>query len=228
MEDLNRNCTSRNEIPNEGIGAKFTRIQHRRFLCGACGETVLERHLSQHHDKSHPEVIFTMDMYEVIEIDELIQCSICNAEMFEECFEEHVQSVHQHAMPNKNDQSHNNNGIGIYKCKICDARGIRQSNRERHHSRTHPYISTNIDIFDFTHMVTANNKVECNICKKHIHAKNLEKHRSKFHPDRRTNATVECVEGFRNIYISDKEFNSLKRQDRFYEVDGNVFLKDSI
>lgn len=89
-------CSSKNRIlqnpSNEG--KIFTRIQHRRYICGACGKEKLEQNLNKHHEKNHADVPFTIDMYELCEIDDRIQCLICNADKFEHDFEKHINDCH--------------------------------------------------------------------------------------------------------------------------------------
>lgn len=250
------------QMPSVNYNRQFSWVQHRRLMCGACGETLQEHYLSQHHAKRHPGVPFIMDMYELVEIDERVQCLLCGAEMFEEDFEEHSQNSHfqsdkEFVMPNMamqkyaaGDRSNQRSlpspepeddpskpqvtAIGIYDCKMCDARGIREPNIKRHHSRRHPNISADVDIFNFTHLVTITEKIKCEICGKSYHEKRMEKHRLKYHPDKCEGKAIEesphqvkSSEGFRQVYMSDSEFELLQSQNRFYEIEGRIYLKDS-
>lgn len=220
MCDLNQTPATNNNQTN------FTRIHYRRFMCGACGEKVLEQELMAHHSENHFEMPFIMDMYEIFEIDELVQCLVCNAEMSEEDFKEHSHTCHSGveigAAKSNQELQIGDSTIGIYNCKMCHARGLKEPNLERHHLRAHSYIPANTNIFDFTHLITITKKIKCDVCGKQYNEKSLQKHRLKYHPDK-----CESSQGFRQIYISDNEFKLLQSLNRFYETDGRIYLKDS-
>lgn len=218
-----------NIVPSN-YDAYFSRIQNLRYMCCACGDKVLEQYLAVHHSENHSELTFIMDMYEVFEIDELVECLMCNATMFEEHFKDHMQSCHpkmesqtiNHSSPSK--EAIKQTPIGYYNCKLCDAGGIKEQNLEKHHFRAHPHVPSNVDIFDFTYLKIKAEKVKCDTCGKSYTEKSLKKHRLKRHPENgRENSTDQR---FRPIFVSDKEFELMQGQNRLYEIDGHMYLRD--
>lgn len=239
--------------PTIHIASYFVRVQHRRFICGACAEKILEENLTSHHSNMHPEVPFIMDMYELFEIDEQYQCIYCNAEVVESNFQTHLELfhpqiigddanqninpyIHSQSVPmshgftyNRYEQTTFGGAISkIYACKACPSSGILQSNLRRHQTRQHPNIPA-ANLFELTSVST---KIPCDICNKHLKVERMEKHRLKYHPDKygdgkeRTEETKEPPEGFHNVCISNSELERLKRLDRIYELNGRLHLKD--
>lgn len=235
------------------IESYFVRVQHRRFVCGACAEKVLEENLTGHHSIMHPEVPFIMDMYELFEIDEQYQCIYCNVEVMESNFQTHLGLFHPQIVGDDANQNINpyvqsvpmNHGFTynhfeqstsggaiskLYSCIACSSSGIHQSNLRRHHARQHPNISATTNLFQLT---TVSTKIPCGICNKQLKVERIEKHRLKYHPDKygegkdQTKETKEPPEGFHNICISSSELELLKRSDRIYELNGRLHLKDS-
>lgn len=101
----------------------FSQIPCRRFTCGACGCRVIERNLQKHHTKEHPTVPFNVDMYELYEIGENVQCNICFEEMPENLFDKHQQKLHPIGVIS----DENGNGEIIsrrYKCGSCGGRRV--------------------------------------------------------------------------------------------------------
>ncbi|XP_055306383.1 uncharacterized protein LOC129570704 isoform X2 [Sitodiplosis mosellana] len=197
--------------PKNQIDSLFTRVQHRHFVCGACGEKIPEENLTNHHSVKHSRVPFIMDMYELFEIDEQFQCLCCNYEILESNFQTHLELFHPEVMancanenvpltseyvnPEPNQQStfdypiHGANQQTIYsdatsrfyRCKACPSSGISQSNLNRHRSRVHPNIPAGTDLFQLIKVLT---KIKCDVCKKEIKSDRIEKHRLKYHPDK--------------------------------------------
>lgn len=239
--------------PTIQIDSYFERVQHRRFVCGACAEKVLEENLTSHHSIMHPEVPFIMDMYELFEIDEQCQCVCCNVEVNESNFKTHLELFHPQILGDDVNQNINPysqsvpmsygfpyNSIGqstyggaiskLYTCKACPSSGIHQSNLRRHHARQHPNIQATTNLFELASVST---KITCEICNKQLKMERIEKHRLKYHPDKygeRKDQTMEVKkppEGFHNICISNSELERLKGLDRIYELNGRLHLKDS-
>lgn len=75
-------------------GLGYTKVYYRQFMCGACGEILPELDLRKHHSAKHSEVPFNATMFELSEVDEVVACCVCNAEMEEENFAKHRAKYH--------------------------------------------------------------------------------------------------------------------------------------
>lgn len=78
----------------------YTKVQHCRYLCGACGENVSEQNLTEHHSSAHPGTPFIIEMYELFEIDERYKCEICDLEQFEADLKKHLTECHRQEIYN--------------------------------------------------------------------------------------------------------------------------------
>lgn len=254
------------------IDSLFTRVQHRHFVCGACGEKIAEKSLMGHHLAHHSEVPFMLDMYELFEIDEQFQCTCCKYDILESHFQTHLKLFHPELLADSASQNgplsvesvystpeywnseaeqqspsdyfdqeidrrttHSDGTKRFYRCKACPSSSINGSNLRRHHSRVHPDVPANVDLFYLikTTTKTPYEKVKCDVCSKQIKSDRIDKHRLKYHPDKYGKeaqsepATTEPPKGFHNICISTSELERLKHLDRIYELNGRIHLKDS-
>lgn len=190
-------------------GSLFARIQHRRYMCGACGEEEVEQHLNAHHTRAHPEVSFTMDMYELCEIDERIQCLLCYSEESEENFDEHMNQYH----PKEKNESINNtsedmplNTIPDDNQTHCIANQMHWNNENLEHQCLGQPVQNNHlpnhnDVFQ---IVEHEQKKYCDNCGKHL----------------------KKLSGYHNICISDIQFIRFLSQNRIYYNNGRLHLKD--
>lgn len=221
----------------------YERIQHRLFVCGACGEKVIEPNLSKHHLLMHSELPFIMDMYELFEIDERIQCLACNVEILENNFTKHMALYHPDILldsVNGNEQSIEVpqceeqpsttqvicNESRLYNCQLCNAHGISEENLPRHHSRAHPDVSDETNIFILTKIIR---KITCDICYKQMKINRIDKHRLMHHPEKYGPEKMdsEIPEGFCQVLVSHEEIKRLQNLQRIYENKGRLYLKDS-
>lgn len=80
--------------------AFYTKVQHCRYLCGACGENVLEHNLTDHNASEHPGTPFIIEMYELFEVDECFKCELCDLEQFEADLTKHLTECHRQEIIN--------------------------------------------------------------------------------------------------------------------------------
>lgn len=165
------------ENPQSNIyQSSYETVQLRRFMCGACGENVLEENLAEHHSNVHPGTPFIADMYELFEIDERIHCLLCDIKMFDHELTKHIQEFHIEKFDNcvnanyepnsavddvnqpdiestiatniANTPLHGVSSSGTFKCKICGTKNIRADHLKRHRSRLHPHLPKDVDLFE--------------------------------------------------------------------------------
>lgn len=137
-----------------------------------------------------------------------------------------------------NSQTLPNNMPERFRCKVCNVQ-IGGDRLWRHRSKQHPHIPREVNIFENE---PEPHKFECEVCGKQMTEKRFDKHQKKYHPDKYgENKAIETTKnttakakkdeavanGFRNIRISNEEFERLMTQKRLYEVDGWHYLKDS-
>lgn len=214
------NDISHNQLTS---GDQFcTRIQHRRFICGACGQEVLEEKLTEHHAQEHSELPFAMDLYELCEIDEQIQCAICNADLTKDNIEQHMKS-HRQAFDDFFDLSNENVGFpsdpGLQSINntaydINQFRGIDLNYcayAEQHFNGYSAMNQTNAQIIPNGHGVSSNIFDIMDV------EQNLKNNGNRIRPPK----------GFRNVCISDDEFYRLVQHNRIYTNEGRLILKDS-
>lgn len=267
----------------------YTKVQHCRYLCGACGENILEQNLTEHHASQHPGTPFIIEMYELFEIDERFKCEICDMEQFEADLKEHLTDCHRQEvinyyytpyepsppllpplpppqpmplMPlmavdtfNDDNQPIADNEVmtvpGHFLCLACGVSSIRQNNLQKHRKKLHANIPHRVNIFA---QQPDRQKFKCSICEKWLFEKAIEKHCMKYHPDKyddkhsygspaaaaakaaavadgTTTTTpppnVPATDGFRNIRVSNTEFQRLQNKNQIYEFNGIQYLKDS-
>lgn len=63
------------------LNDSFTKFQRSRYQCGICAKIVTDRRLGIHHDRKHPSVPYSPDIYELYEINERAKCNLCNQQM---------------------------------------------------------------------------------------------------------------------------------------------------
>lgn len=78
------------------INKYFTNYQKCRYQCGACGKIVPEHSLNRHHNNKHSSIPFTIDMYELYELNERAKCHLCPRVMDMEEMYKHQKNVHPH------------------------------------------------------------------------------------------------------------------------------------
>lgn len=218
----------------------FTQIPCRRFTCGACGRRIIERNLQNHHKKEHSGVPFNVDMYELYEIGEHVQCNICFEEMPENLFNKHQQKFH----PNEVTIDENSNGEIIsrrYKCGSCG--GIMDEKiLEKHHKKVHSDIAFTMDMYE---LYEINTKIMCQVCGMKTQDNEYQEHRQKYHSnvsfeqnttvmeynktglDEEVGLEYYANQDFYNVCISNYEFQRLMQQQRIYSQNGQLFLADS-
>lgn len=81
------------KVENPVSGLCYTKVYYRRFMCGACGEVLPELELRNHSSK-HSQGPFNENLFELCEVDEVVACCVCNAEMEEENFARHRAKYH--------------------------------------------------------------------------------------------------------------------------------------
>lgn len=210
-------------------------VQYRYHTCGACGEKMPETQLIEHHAKEHSEVPFIMDMYELFEIDERLKCLACDTEIIENSFDKHMALCHPHTMLDSdnhisydanetgNTSEYQTNDTVLYSCMLCNASGVNKTNLRRHHSRAHPDVPSQTNIYEIAKIGV---KIICDICGKQLNGDKIEKHRMKYHPDKYGKPN-ETADGFHNICISSRELERLRNDNRIYEHNERLYLKDS-
>lgn len=84
------------ELPSSfNVDVFYTKVQNCRYLCGACGENVLENEISEHHASEHGSAPFIIEMYELFEVDECFKCDICGADQLEGDLKKHLIDTHR-------------------------------------------------------------------------------------------------------------------------------------
>lgn len=198
QDDAMGACSSKNKIlqnpANEG--KVFTRIQYHRYICGACGKEKLEKNLTKHHAKNHSDVPFTIDMYELCEIDDRIQCLICNADKFENDFEKHINDCHPEIC---NENKPLNVVWQIKPTRSYSHNDYMKINYQQ--TMDGNQVPEN-DVFE---IIQQPKKNLCDDCSKELHTPT----------------------GYRNVCISDSEFNRLLSHNRIHHDNGRLYLKDS-
>lgn len=147
----------------------YTKVQHRRYVCGACGQNVTEESLDKHHSDEHADILFTVDMYELFEIDECIECLICNVEMFEQDFKEHVDKFHTD-----------------YNTLDDPWQSTQNTESDSAAFSPSPDFYTGAPLFDWRHRpaatVNVKDRFRCMVCgAANILASNITRHHSKIH-----------------------------------------------
>lgn len=226
----------------------YTKVQHCRYLCGACGENVLEQHLTEHHSSEHAGAPYVMEMYELFEIDECFKCNICNLEQLEADLTNHLTDCHHREVINYYYEPYTPspslsptppppmspmamkpfinyteaiNVPGHFLCLVCCVSNIHHGNLQKHRKKLHSNISQRVNIFS---QQPNRKKFQCNWCKNWLFEKNVEKHCKKYHPHAIDDP---ATDGFHNIRISNPEFQRMQCQNRIYELNGIQYLKDS-
>lgn len=185
--------------------SSYEKVQLRRYMCGACGENVLEDDLAEHHSTLHSETPFFIDMYELFEIDEQIHCLICDVKFFDHELTKHIQEFHIEKYFDWSNSNYVPNPIidevtwpqteheipqkiqavkvgGNFKCRICRASNIQVANLMSHRSELHAAIPMKVNIFV---RQPEREKYKCEVCGKLCATeKSFLKHRHKYHPDK--------------------------------------------
>lgn len=188
-------------------GTIFKRIQYRRYICGVCGKEKSEQGINKHHAKNHSDVLFTMEIYELCEIDERIQCLICNTNELEKDFDKHINDCHSEIFGQKSEfcsQSVYNarpNGVWLINPLAKKMDNDNMTANWCQSQAIHDELPTN-DAFQIIHH---QQKSLCDNC----------------------GTRLEKPNGFRNVCISDNEFNRFLSQNRIYHNNGRLYLKDS-
>ena len=188
-------------------GTIFKRIQYRRYICGVCGKEKAEQGINKHHAKNHSDVPFTMEIYELCEIDERIQCLICNTDKLEKDFDKHINECHSETIGQQSQFC----SRSVYN---APPNGVWLINP----------IPNQID----NHYMTANwcesqavyDKLPSNDAFQIIH------HQQKTLCDS-CGTRLEKPTGFKNVCISDAEFHRFLSHNRIYHNSGRLYLKDS-
>lgn len=190
----------------------YTKVQHCRYLCGACGDNVLEQNLNEHHSTAHPGTPFIIEMYELFEVDERYKCEICDLEQFEADLKKHLTECHcqeiynyyyapctpspppppppqpMPLMPFGSDIE-NRPIVGTEVMKVpghflCLACGV-SSIREKNLKKHRKKLHANIPHrVDIFSQQPDRPKFKCNVCEKWLFEKNIENHCRKYHPDK--------------------------------------------
>lgn len=185
----------------------YTKVQHCRYLCGACGENVLEQNLTEHNASEHPGTPFIIEMYELFEVDECYKCEFCDLEQFEADLTKHLTECHRQDIINyyyapppppqpllplmSLDLGLDNRPPivgdevmkvpGHFLCLVCGVSSIRENNLQKHRKKLHANIPQRVNIFN---QQPDRSKFKCSVCQKWLFEKNVEKHCRKYHPDK--------------------------------------------
>lgn len=192
----------------------YTKVQHCRYLCGACGENVLEQNLNEHNSTEHPGTPFIIEMYELFEIDERYKCEFCDLEQFEADLTKHLTECHRQEiinyyyapvytpsppppappqplmslMPFHSERDNrpivDNEVMKVPGNFLCLACGV-SSIREKNLQKHRKKLHANIPHrVNIFSQQTDRSKFKCAVCEKWLFEKNIEKHCRKYHPDK--------------------------------------------
>lgn len=200
--------------PTFNANVFYTKVQHCRYLCGACGENVLEQNLTEHNSTEHPGTPFIIEMYELFEIDERYACEFCASEQFEADLTKHLTECHRQELINHYyasaystpspqlspqplmslvpfiDAELDNRpiaGTEVMKVPghfICLACGV-SNIREKNLQKHRKKLHANIpQRVNIFSQQPDRPKFKCDVCAKWLFEKNVEKHCRKYHPDK--------------------------------------------
>lgn len=165
------------ELPSSfNVNVFFTKVQHCRYLCGACGENVLEQELGEHHSGEHASTPFIFEMYELFEVDEHFKCDICESEQFEADLKQHLIDSHRHELIN-------HYYVGEpYMSTVAASSSASSSASSMSSTSPQPAPLMSLEPFSDIETMYVPGHYLCLACGvSNIHGKNLQKHRQKLH-----------------------------------------------
>lgn len=173
-----RSCSKQNQFK---LSEPMKRDNMKQYKCKICGANGLEKsHLKDHHSKMHGKISTSANIFEAI-IAGQVKCEICEALLKEKRLKRHMKQFHPqvsysvsmssivsakvdrkiHDCPKSSVEV-----VKLYKCKVCDIKGIKEGNLTKHLQAKHNNIGTECKIFELTEIRQLN---QCEICGKQMH-----------------------------------------------------------
>lgn len=129
------------------------------------GDTGLNGINIRKHQQSHRNDTIKGNIFQLVRVKE--KCFECNKYLYQQTVEKHMKRAHK--------WNYDMNFVKLFKCGVCDVRGISARNLEAHHNRMHGFpIASNE--FETCAM---KQKVECGCCGKRYMEGRTKKHHLK-------------------------------------------------